>query len=851
MLRAGPNGVQRIEPSAARRAPGAATAPPKASLKVPSAGRAIVVTGQTGAHGAPGVLSFKTLMGNAGAPRGGAAPKARAPQTPAPRSGLGARLKEEVKQEEEEWGEEEQEEYEGAVEPEEPLEGEQDEVFDWGPTEKVAATSALVPKAKRKLASQSKRPLQEPKIEPEDEREEERREVKEEAVKEESTDDILENDDWVKQFDKKWKEAMGETEEVKGAEVWEDDGEPPAKRPRAHAEQEKGQLPPKRSAPGVPTAKGAAPSKARLSPRQPQGPPPEHLMPKVQAPFTPAGVAKPAPGPDLSAGASEVALREEQPEWAARCTIEAAKPGQPQRLAISMAEVGLGDDGLAEWCRWMERRLVAARPGSGAPSGGRTRFRAGTVDLSENGLSASGVKALCALLEKHGVKSEVLRLTGNDIGNEGLRHLVKFLASSSQAPALELHLSRNKVTTEGVKWLLGCLAMHAAYPWWNNETERFVPLWLRLENNKFKAAAGYAALQAACASLVLSVCTGEVSGDEKCGPRQCVHVNCSDDLKHNCVAHLTGWTAPEGAAALPAPAPHPRSFFAPPGRAAPRPPPSGVEEPVRDEPRVVYEDSDLAVILKPAGWSCLPQPRGVDPSWARLRPLARRKEVGELMMQNSSAPPLQAWLLLHFGADPTCDASRDQASDRGLAHRLDLDTSGPILIGKTLKGYEHARKQVLAGLLKDFVTLVHGTPSTERGECCAPIDASAYAEQKRVRIDAAGQPATTVWEVIAEYESPERRDERYTLVHCRVGTLRTHHIRVHMQHVGHPIVGDRLYGSSDPPAFCPRLFLHKCRVGFFNLQGQACIESCSLQSAPDLWSALGRLRKVGGMGAKG
>jgi len=171
-------------------------------------------------------------------------------------------------------------------------------------------------------------------------------------------------------------------------------------------------------------------------------------------------------------------------------------------------------------------------------------------------------------------------------------------------------------------------------------------------------------------------------------------------------------------------------------------------------------------------------------------------------------------------------------------------------VGKTLQGFEHARKQIVAGVLKDYIALVHGTLPAERGECREPIDTSTYTQTKRVRIDKAGQPATTVWEAIAEYEAPDTK-ERYTLVCCRMVTLRTHQIRVHMQHLGHPLVGDRLYGSGGVPAFCPRIFLHKARIGFFNMQGKACIESASLQTAPDFWKALGGLRKVGGMARLG
>jgi 23S rRNA-/tRNA-specific pseudouridylate synthase len=290
-------------------------------------------------------------------------------------------------------------------------------------------------------------------------------------------------------------------------------------------------------------------------------------------------------------------------------------------------------------------------------------------------------------------------------------------------------------------------------------------------------------------------------------------------------------------------------FAKPADRAAVKKPPTNAEAPLRDEPRVIYEDDDLAVVLKPPGWSCLPHPKVVDPTWARQSGLARRVIVGDLMC-DTTAPPLQGWLLLRFGADPHCDAARDQASDRGLAHRLDVDVSGPILVGKTLRGFEHAKKQIVLGVLKDYVVLVHGTFSTERGECCVPVDTSKFDQYKRVHVGTGGQPATTVWEVVAEYECPETEDT-FSLVHCRMVTLRTHQIRAHMQHLGNPIVGDSVYGVGQPPEWCPRIFIHKLRIGFFDLNGKACFEQASLQTAPDLWSALAGLRKAGGMAAKG
>lgn len=626
----------------------------------------------------------------------------------------------------------------------------------------------------------------------------------------------LENEEWAKQFEKKWAEAMAEPGSADTAAGEHGACDPP---------------PPKRQR-LVPTQSTAAPL------------PQQRFTPITPGDAPGSVVASQKPRPDAAQ------IRDEHPEWATRCTVEPARPGQPQRLTISMAEMSLGDAGLAEWCAWMDRRLASERPeGPGKTGGARNRFKANTIDFSDNQLGVVGVKALCLMLENQGVRCDVLRLTGNNIGNEGVRCIAKYLTCSSHALASELLMTRNRVTGEGLKWLLGSLSLHPAYPIWSTDTNRYVPLWIRAENPKLKGQAGYQVLASACSALSCSVCLGEESGEIKCGPRQCVNVGCCDELKHNCVAHICSWEMPEAAAPLPAPAAHARLIFAQPGRGAPKGLPSGVEAPVREEPRVIYEDDDLAVILKPGGWSCMPQPKGVNPAWSKLKPLARRQQVGELLVQ-LAPPPLQGWLLLHFGADPNCDASRDQASDRGIAHRLDVDASGPLLVGKTLRGYEHARKQIAAGLLKDYLVLVHGSFDLDRGECHAPIDTSMYAETKRVRIDSSGQPATTVWEAIAEYESPDSR-ERYTLVNCRMVTLRTHQLRVHLQHLGHSLVGDKLYGDGDIPAFCPRLFLHKMRIGFFNLQGQACIELCSLQTAPDLWKALGRLRKVGGMAMMG
>eukprot|EP00439_Symbiodinium_sp_Y106_P007259 s347_g1.t1 len=398
-----------------------------------------------------------------------------------------------------------------------------------------------------------------------------------------------------------------------------------------------------------------------------------------------------APPPRPSPSATKIA--NEHVEWADRCSVQPARPGEPCFLTIFMAEVGLDDALLVRWCSWMDRRLTAERPNFA----GGSQFKASTIDFSENAISVKGMKALFDLLEKHRVRCEVLRLSGNHIGNEGLRRLAKYLASSSQAPVQELLLTKNRFSMEGVIWLLGSLALHPAYPVWNASTERFVPLWLRLENSRATLEARRA-LAETCERLCFAVCLGERTDEESCGPRKCVNAACSDQLKHNCVAHLSA-TAWKGEAALPPPAIHARSFFSTQG--LPEMKASNASAAGRrEEPQLLYEDEDMAVVLKPSGWSCTPQPEGVDPSWVWLAPAARRVRAAKLLAQESAAP-LQGWLLLQFGHDPACDVCRDQTLDRGLVHRLDVETSGPMLVGKTHKGYEHARNQILLGVLKD------------------------------------------------------------------------------------------------------------------------------------------------------
>jgi len=146
----------------------------------------------------------------------------------------------------------------------------------------------------------------------------------------------------------------------------------------------------------------------------------------------------------------------------------------------------------------------------------------------------------------------------------------------------------------------------------------------------------------------------------------------------------------------------------------------------------------------------------------------------------------------------------------GIVHRLDRFTSGVILVAKN-----DAAHRALAALFagrhveKTYLALVRGEVRADRGRIEKPI---ARDPQHRTRMTARlgrGRAAWTEYRVL-------RRFAGFTFLEVRIGTGRTHQIRVHLSSVGHPVAGDRLYGAEAGPAAQPpgRFFLHAHRIRF-------------------------------------
>lgn len=178
---------------------------------------------------------------------------------------------------------------------------------------------------------------------------------------------------------------------------------------------------------------------------------------------------------------------------------------------------------------------------------------------------------------------------------------------------------------------------------------------------------------------------------------------------------------------------------------------------------VVYEDDDVIVVNKPTGLVVHPAPGHPD---------------GTLVNA-----------LLHHCGDSLSGIGGEKRP--GIVHRIDRDTSGLIIAAKN-----DAAHLALSAQLKDhslsrtYECLVTGNMKQDSGTVDAPIGRSS-ADRKKMAVVPTGRRAVTHWEVIARYPG-------VTHLRCRLETGRTHQIRVHMAYIGHPILGDTVYGTKKP-----------------------------------------------------
>ena len=187
--------------------------------------------------------------------------------------------------------------------------------------------------------------------------------------------------------------------------------------------------------------------------------------------------------------------------------------------------------------------------------------------------------------------------------------------------------------------------------------------------------------------------------------------------------------------------------------------------PVKMDLNIVYEDRDVLVLNKPKGLV--------------VHPAAGHQD-----------DTLVSGLLYAYGKEGLSNVNGPLRP--GIVHRIDKDTSGLLAVAKN-----NVAHSVLASQLKDhtmartYEAIVCGSFREDSGTVDAPIGRHPSDRKKMCITDRNSRSAVTHWEVVSRYRG-------YTHIRCRLETGRTHQIRVHMAHIGHPILGDTVYGHKKP-----------------------------------------------------
>ena len=184
---------------------------------------------------------------------------------------------------------------------------------------------------------------------------------------------------------------------------------------------------------------------------------------------------------------------------------------------------------------------------------------------------------------------------------------------------------------------------------------------------------------------------------------------------------------------------------------------------------IVHEDDDIIVIDKPRGLVVHP---------------AAGHETGTLVNA----------LIAHCGASLSGIGGVRRP---GIVHRLDKDTTGLMVVAKNDRAHQSLTAQFAdhgrtGAMRRGYLALVWGVPQRQRGTIDAPIDRHPHAREK-MAVRERGREAVTHWEIQQTFQGRDGKPVA-ALLACQLETGRTHQIRVHLAHIGHPLLGDSVYG---------------------------------------------------------
>lgn len=207
------------------------------------------------------------------------------------------------------------------------------------------------------------------------------------------------------------------------------------------------------------------------------------------------------------------------------------------------------------------------------------------------------------------------------------------------------------------------------------------------------------------------------------------------------------------------------------------PPPKEIQVTPQDIPLdIVYEDADIAVINKPQGMVVHPAVGNYDGTLVNAL-LARLKDLSGI---NGEIRP-------------------------GIVHRIDKDTSGLLVVAKHDGAHRSLAAQIKSKTAgRTYLAVAEHNLKQDSGTISAPIGRHP-SERKKMAVIAGGREAVTHYRVLERFRT-------HTYLECRLETGRTHQIRVHMAHIGHPLAGDPRYGSKHQKYNLPGQALHAARL---------------------------------------
>lgn len=201
------------------------------------------------------------------------------------------------------------------------------------------------------------------------------------------------------------------------------------------------------------------------------------------------------------------------------------------------------------------------------------------------------------------------------------------------------------------------------------------------------------------------------------------------------------------------------------------------------DPKIIFEDTAILILDKPSGW------------------------IVNDAKTTKNTPVVQTWLRENFNYP----LAKSHEARSGIVHRLDKETSGILLVAKTLFAFQNLQSQFKGRVVeKSYIALVHGKVEPEEGEIQVPVGRLPW-NRERFGVLPGGRESITRYKVSKHYNG-------YTLIDLSPKTGRTHQIRIHMKYLGHPLVSDEFYAGRKTARsdrnWCPRLFLHAASISF-------------------------------------